>query len=153
MALSPVAERYKLHGPDDLSRQTLAIGLISFDCPATQAGLELLKLAIGHIYLYWMILMADAALERYVELKRQISKLENELDDLKDSIFKSVDTAGGKIAAEGYVLKTQKRPKYKYSDEYETKNKELKELKKEEVKNGTAVIDGYSEFVTLKFKD
>ena len=54
--------------------------------------------------------MADAALERYVELKRQISKLENELDDLKDSIFKSVDTAGGEIAAEGYVLKTQKRP-------------------------------------------
>ena len=97
--------------------------------------------------------MADVALERYVELKRQISKLENELGDLKDSIFKSVDTAGGEIAAEGYVLKTQKRPKYKYSDEYETKNKELKELKKEEVKNGTAVIDGYSEFVTLKFKD
>ena len=97
--------------------------------------------------------MADAALERYVELKRQISKLENELDDLKDSIFKSVDTAGGEIAAEGYVLKTQKRPKYKYWDEYETKNKELKEHKKEEVKNGTAVIDGYSEFVTLKFKD
>ena len=97
--------------------------------------------------------MADAALERYVELKRQISKLENELDDLKDVIFKSVDTAGGEIAAESYVLKTQKRPKYKYSDEYETKNKALKELKKEEVKNGTAVIDGYSEFVTLKFKD
>ncbi|MDB2685635.1 hypothetical protein N9Y42_00285 [Mariniblastus sp.] len=97
--------------------------------------------------------MADAALERYVELKREISKLETELDTLKESIFKAVDTAGGEVAEEGYVLKTQKRPKYKYSDEYETKNKELKDLKKEEVKNGTATIDGYSEFVTLKFKD
>jgi len=97
--------------------------------------------------------MADAALERYVELKREISKLETELDTLKESIFQAVDTAGGEVAAEGYVLKTQKRPKYKYSDEYEAKNKDLKELKKEEVKNGTAVIEGYSEFVTLKFKE
>ena len=97
--------------------------------------------------------MADAALERYVELKREISKLETELDALKDSIFATVDTAGGEIAEEGYVLKTQKRPKYKFSEAYETKNKELKDLKKEEVKNGTAVIDGYSEFVTLKLKD
>ena len=97
--------------------------------------------------------MADAALERYVELKREISKLETELDTLKGSIFAAVDTAGGEVATEGYVLKTQKRPKYKFSDEYETKNKELKDLKKEEVKNGTAVIDGYSEFVTLKLKD
>ncbi len=97
--------------------------------------------------------MADTALERYVELKREISKLEKELDEIKDSIFKVVDEAGGEVADAKFVLKTQKRPKYKYSDEYETKNKELKELKKEEVKNGTAVIDGYSEFVTLKFKD
>ena len=73
--------------------------------------------------------MADAAVERYVELKREISKLEKELDDLKDSIFQTVDTAGGEVTEEGYVLKTQKRPKYKYSDEYETKNKELKDLK------------------------
>ncbi len=97
--------------------------------------------------------MADASLDRYVELKREISKLEKELDELKDSIFKAVDTAGGEVAADSYVLKTQKRPKYKYSDDFEAKNKELKELKKAEVENGTAVISGYSEFVTLKFKD
>ena len=97
--------------------------------------------------------MADAAFERYVELKREISKLENELDELKESIFKAVDTAGGEVAADNYVLKTQKRLKYKYSDDYEAKNKELKELKKAEVKNGIAVIEGYSEFVTLKFKE
>lgn len=97
--------------------------------------------------------MADETLERYIELKREISKLEKELDELKDSIFKVVDGAGGEVTAEKYVLKTQKRPKYKYSDEYESKNKELKALKKAEVENGTAVIDGYSEFVTLKFKD
>ena len=97
--------------------------------------------------------MADANLERYVELKREISKLEKEMDELKESIFKTVDGAGGEVASDTYVLKSQKRPKYKYSDEYESKNKELKALKKTEVENGTAVIDSYSEFVTLKFKD
>jgi hypothetical protein len=97
--------------------------------------------------------MADQALERYVELKREISKLEKELDEIKESIFKTVDGAGGEVAEEGFVLKTQKRPRYKFSEEYETKNKELKELKKSEIDNGVASIDSYSEFVTVKFKD
>ena len=97
--------------------------------------------------------MADQALERYVELKREISKLEKELDQIKASIFQAVDGAGGEVTEEAFVLKTQKRPKYKFSDDYETKNKELKELKKAEIENGVATIEGYSEFVTVKFKD
>lgn len=96
--------------------------------------------------------MSDASLARYVELKREISRLEKELDELKGSIFKTVDTAGGEIADAQFVLKTQKRPKYKFSSTYEAKNKELKELKKSEIDNGVAQIDGYSEFVTVKFK-
>lgn len=97
--------------------------------------------------------MADAAIERYVELKRQISTLEKELNEIKDSIFKTVDEAGGEVAESAFVVKSQKRPKYKFSDDFETKNKELKELKKAEIENGIASIDGYSEFVTVKFKD
>lgn len=97
--------------------------------------------------------MADANLQRYVEIKREISQLEKELDQLKTTIFQAVDGAGGEVAEEKFVLKTQKRPKYKFSSDYETKNQELKELKKSEIANGVATIDGYSEFVTVKFKD
>ncbi|MDB4778213.1 hypothetical protein OAG68_02030 [bacterium] len=97
--------------------------------------------------------MADPNLERYVELKREISQLEKELDELKEAIFRTVDGAGGEVAEDKFVLKTQKRPKYKFSDSYEAKNKELKDLKKAEISNGVATIDGYSEFVTVKFKD
>lgn len=97
--------------------------------------------------------MAEPTLERYVELKRQIAELEKELDTIKETIFQTVDGAGGQVAEERYVLKTQRRPKYKFSDTYEAKNQELKDLKKAEIDNGIATIDGYSEFVTIKFKD
>ncbi|MFK8114745.1 MAG: hypothetical protein AB8B91_21265 [Rubripirellula sp.] len=95
----------------------------------------------------------EAALQRYAELKQQISNLEKELDELKEQVFQSVDGAGGQFDHQGFVLKTQKRPKYKFSDDYEAKNKQLKELKKAEIESGAATIDGYSEFVTVKFKD
>ena len=98
--------------------------------------------------------MADqSTLQRYVELKQEISKLEDELDIIKEKVFATVDEAGGKFEDDGFVLKTQKRPRYKFSDEYEAKNKELKALKKDEIESGAAVIDGYSEFVTVKLKD
>ena len=97
--------------------------------------------------------MSEASLKRYVEIKKEIDKLEEELDLLKDKVFAAVDEAGGEIKDDAFVMKTQKRPKYKFSDEYEAKNKELKALKKDEIESGVATIDGYSQFVTLKLKD
>jgi len=94
----------------------------------------------------------NSALQRYVEIKQQIDKLEDELELLKEKVFQAVDEAGGKIDDDRFVLKTQKRPKYKFSAEYEAKNKELKALRKDEIESGSATIDGYSEFVTMKLK-
>lgn len=91
-------------------------------------------------------------LERYAWLKQQISLLEAELDEIKDDVLKTVEGSGGEFANDQFVLKTSKRPKYKFSDDYEAKNNELKELRKVEIDSGTAVIDGYSEFVTIRFK-
>ena len=95
----------------------------------------------------------QAALERYAEIKKSISELEKELDEIKASVFESVEASKGVIENDTFVLKTQKRPKYKFSEAYESKNSELKELRKKEIDDGTATIDGYSEFVTVKFKD
>lgn len=96
--------------------------------------------------------MSNEALERYVELKKQISGLEKELDELKDEVFSAVDKDGGEFVQDAYTVRSYKTPKYKYSADYDTKNNELKELRKAEVENGTAVIDGYSEFVKITFK-
>lgn len=90
--------------------------------------------------------------ELYAWLKQQISTLEAELDGIKDDVFKAVDGDGGELAKDDYVLKTSKRPKYKFSSDYDAKNTELKELRKSEIDSGTATIDSYSEFVTIRFK-
>ena len=91
-------------------------------------------------------------IELYAWLKQQISELDQELDELKDEIFKTVDKSGGVVEKDNFVVRSQKRPKYKFSSDYEKKNDALKELKKTEIENGTATIDGYSTFVTVKFK-
>ena len=92
------------------------------------------------------------AIELYAWLKQEISKLEDEMDQIKESVFKTVEEAGEELDKGDYVLKCQKRPKYKFSEQYEQKNGELKTLRAEEIKNGTAVVDGYSEFVRINFK-
>jgi hypothetical protein len=91
-------------------------------------------------------------IELYAWLKQQISSLETELDELKESVFASVDSTGGIVEKDGYVVRSQKRPKYKFSAAYDKKNDELKELKKSEIESGVATIDGYSTFVTVKFQ-
>ena len=96
--------------------------------------------------------MANNSLERYIELKQQISELEKELDELKEKVFVDVDAQGGEIDADNYVIRSYKSPRYKFSDTYDSRNTELKELRKKEIDVGIAVVDGYSEFVKLIFK-
>ena len=91
-------------------------------------------------------------IELYAWLKQQISVLEDELDGVKDQVFELVEKDGGETERDDFVMKCTKRPKYKYSETYEQKNDELKALKKSEIENGVAVIDGYSQFVTFRNK-
>lgn len=91
-------------------------------------------------------------IELYAWLKQEISALETELNELKESVFDAVDKTGGTVEKDGYVLRSQKRPKYKFSTAFDEKNDELKMLKKLEIESGVATIEGYSTFVTVKFK-
>jgi septal ring factor EnvC (AmiA/AmiB activator) len=94
----------------------------------------------------------NPTIQKYVELKQQIAELEAELDQIKDEVLKAVTSRDGEIAGENYVLKTTRRAKFKFSDEYENKNKELKELRKTEIDSGTATPDGFTEYVSIRFK-
>lgn len=91
-------------------------------------------------------------IELYAWLKQQISALEAEMDGIKEDVLKVVEAGGGEVAKDHYVLKTTKRPKYKFSDNYEAKNTELKAMRKSEIDTGTASVESYSEFVTIRFK-
>lgn len=96
--------------------------------------------------------MASESIARYIELKQQISALEKELDDLKETVFADVDGKGGEIDDEKYVIRSYKSPRYKFSDTYDKKNAEVKELRKKEIEDGVATIESHSEFVKLTFK-
>ena len=91
-------------------------------------------------------------IELYAWLKQEVSKLEDEMDAIKEEVFKAVDGQGEEVEKDGFVIRSYKRPKYKYSEDYNTKNSELKALRAEEVKSGTATIDGYTEYVKINFK-
>ena len=91
-------------------------------------------------------------IELYAFLKQEVSKLEDEMDSLKEEVFKAVDGQGEEVDKGTFVIRSYKRPKYKYSDDYNKKNDELKALRASEVKDGTAVVDGYTEYVKINFK-
>ena len=92
------------------------------------------------------------AVELYAWLKQEISSLEKELDNIKDDVFKTVDSAGGEADRGSFVIRSYKRPKYKHSEEYDKKNSELKELRAKEIEDGVATVDSYTEFVKINFK-
>ncbi len=91
-------------------------------------------------------------IELYAWLKQEISKLDSELDAIKDEVFKAVDADGEEVDKGTFVIRSYKRPKYKFSDDYNKRNDELKALRAEEIDNGTANIDSYSEYVQVRFK-
>lgn len=91
-------------------------------------------------------------IELYAWLKQEVSKLEDEMDQIKDTVLKEVVAQGDEVDKENFVIRSYKRPKYKFSDDYNTKNDELKKLRAEEIDKGTAVVDGYSEYVKINFK-
>lgn len=95
----------------------------------------------------------NQALERYLELKKQIEALEKEMDGLKDDVLGFVNEQGGSVEDDRFTAKTQKRPKYKFSDDYEQKNAELKGLRKKEIDDGVATVESYSEFFTLRLRE
>jgi hypothetical protein len=78
--------------------------------------------------------------------------LEKELDTLKQEVFADVDAQGGEVDSETFVIRSYKSPRYKFSQEYETRNAALKELRNREIEEGIAVVEGYTEYVKLNFK-
>ena len=96
--------------------------------------------------------MVSEPLARYIALKQQISELEKELGELKEAVFADVDGQGGEVDEEKFVIRAYKNPKYKFSEAYDQKNTELKDLKKQEIESGVATVDGYSEYVRINFK-
>ena len=95
----------------------------------------------------------DKKIQQYIDLKKQIDELEEKLDAIKDDVLTITKESDNKIEGDNFVIKRVTREKFTFSDEYEAKSKELKELRKHEIKEKIATPDGVTEYVTLKFND
>ena len=95
----------------------------------------------------------DKKIQQYIDLKKQIDELEEKLDLIKDDVLTITKESDDKIEGDNFVIKRVTREKFAFSDEYEAKSKELKELRKHEIKEKIATPDGVTEYVTLKFID
>ena len=91
------------------------------------------------------------ALDKYVELKRQIDELQKQLDDVKDEALKSVKDAGGKVEGDVATASCRSRVSWDYTTAVGELQDKVKALKKEEEKSGAATKKE-SEYLVLKFK-
>ena len=95
----------------------------------------------------------DKKIQQYIDLRKQIDELEEKLDAIKDEVLTITKESDDKIEGDDFVIKRVTREKFTFSDEYEAKSKELKELRKHEINEKIATPVGITEYVTLKFND
>ena len=93
---------------------------------------------------------SEALLKHYMEIKAEISRLEEELEALKPAVFDVVSDAGGKIEFMGQEFQTQYRKTWEYTQDIRHFEDELKELKRKSEAEGSAIIRKMSGFVVMK---
>ena len=93
----------------------------------------------------------NEALEKYVQLKKQIDALQKELDAVKDDALNAVKQDGGKVESDTVVASCRSRVSWEYTDAVSHLQNQVKALKKEEEASGAATKKE-SEFLVIKFK-
>ena len=84
----------------------------------------------------------DSKIQQYIDLKKQIDELEEKLDLIKDDVLTIAKESDDRIEGDNFVIRRVTREKYSFSDEYEARSRELKELRKHEIKEKIATPDG-----------
>jgi len=98
-------------------------------------------------------LSPQQCLDRYAEIKELIKTLEQEAEQLKPNVVTYIqENANDERKFVGKNLRAwlTNRPVYKFSPEVEKLEKKLKEMKKAEQDNGTAVVVKISTYPTIK---
>ncbi len=93
--------------------------------------------------------MAKQHIERYIQLRRQMTELETELEELKPHVVEHVHQVGDKLEFGDYILRSQVTKSWAYTSEVNTLQKQLTERKREEVAEGKAQLKKGSRFVIM----
>lgn len=89
--------------------------------------------------------------ERYKELKTLLESIETEIEELKPNLVSILEMNGGKIKNEFYRGHLSKRDNYQFSKYLQDLEQEVKDLKKKEKEDGTAVVVSTSIFPVFRF--
>jgi len=93
--------------------------------------------------------MEPDPLERYVALRKQITELEAELEELKPQIAEKVYGLGNRVIFGDHILRSQVSKSYAYSPAVDELQRKLTEKKREEVATGVAQLKKETRFVTM----
>jgi len=84
---------------------------------------------------------SDAPLRRFIEIKSEIARLQDEIEELKPLITAALWEEPENVTVfMGHEIKLATRRYFEYSKAVETLAKTLKERKKQEETDGTAVL-------------
>lgn len=93
----------------------------------------------------------ETALIRYLELKAEIKRLKQELEDLQPTILNALwEEPENRTEYGGYELTVGMRKSYEYSERVARLQDELKALKKQEEADGTARLKRHTSFVVVR---
>ena len=86
------------------------------------------------------------SLDEYLAVKAQIDLLQARLEMLKPAVVEALALQGGRVTYGGYELCVRSRVVYDYSEAVAAAERQCRELKRAEEKNGTAVVRSFTEF-------
>lgn len=96
----------------------------------------------------------EAPLQRYLEIKAEMKRLQAELEELQPLILTALwEEPDQEAFYQGYQLTVGTRRTYQYSEAVAALQKELKSLKKREEQEGTAVLSRHTSFVVVRAEE
>ena len=90
-------------------------------------------------------------IEHYIELRLQKRRLEQEIDSMKDQVLSEIISAGGSYKDSQVRIISIGRAVYRFSDAFYEADQRLKEQRRHEIENSIAEIEGYTEYLSVRF--
>lgn len=94
--------------------------------------------------------MSDDVLHRYIELRKQLFRIEEELEALKPDVTAQLRQRDGVVRFEGYTLALNAYTAWAYSPRVESLQRTLNDTKKQERQDGTATVKERRDMLVLK---
>lgn len=93
----------------------------------------------------------EVTLKKFVALKAQIDKLQEEYEDLKPQILEFVSAKSNEVACcDGRYLTISKRGTYEYSEKVYKLEKMVKSMKKGEEQSGLCKLTNVKKYIVVK---